>query len=113
MRVGAVLLIAGSLCLAFVGVFTVDFILLHTLVALGFFILTPLGFLFIGLSTKDGKIRKLSLASGISALLAILVLPLIILVFSFRAGFAIPELVEALAISAWTIYMAAKMYGNA
>jgi hypothetical protein len=33
------------------------------------------------------------------------VLPVIILVLPFRVGFAVPELVEGLVISGWTIYM--------
>ena len=112
MRAGAVLLMASSICLAFVGVFTVENILLHGIAAFGFFMLTPLAFLLISFGTRDRRIRRLSLTCGISALLAILVLPFAILALPFKLGFAAPELIEALAISAWTIYMATRLYRN-
>jgi hypothetical membrane protein len=50
---------------------------------------------------------------GIAALLAILLLPVIILLLPFTVGFAVPELIEALAISAWTIFMASKLVSQA
>jgi hypothetical membrane protein len=55
------------------------------------------------------EIKELSLACGIAALLAILVLPIVISALSFKVGFAVPELAEALIISAWTIFISAKL----
>lgn len=111
-KAGVVSIMASSVSLALVGIFTINYIFMHAIVALGHFVLTPVGFLLIGSGTKEDTIRKVSIASGISALLAILVLPVIILALPFKIGFAVPELIEALAISAWTIFMSAKLLGQ-
>jgi hypothetical membrane protein len=108
-RAGVISIMVSSVSLALVGVFTIDYLVMHGIVALGYFVLTPAGFLLIGFGTKEGAIKKLSFACGIAALLAILVLPVIVLVLPFKVGFAVPELVEALIISAWTVYMSAKL----
>jgi hypothetical membrane protein len=102
---GIVLIMISSLSLALVGVFTISYLVLHGIVAFGYFVPAPAGFLLIGFGTKERAIKKLSFACGIAALLAILVLPVLILVLPFRIGFAVPELIEGSVISAWTIYM--------
>jgi hypothetical membrane protein len=102
---GIVLIMVSSLSLALVGVFIISYLVLHGIVAFGYFVLSPAGFLLIGFGTEERAIKNLSFACGIAALLAILVLPVIILVLPFRVGFAVPELVEGLVISGWTIYM--------
>ncbi len=104
-RAGTFSLMGSSACLALVGVFPVNNLIPHAIAALGYFILTPTGFLLIGAAAKDNVIKKLSLACGIAALLAILVLPLIFFALPFEVGFAVPELTESIVILAWTIYM--------
>ncbi len=108
-RSGVFSIMASSVCLALVGVFTVDNLVLHGIVAFGYFVLGPAGFLLIGYSTEEHVIRQFSFVCGVSALLAILVLPFVIFVLSFEIGFAVPELVEGLIISAWTIYMSTRL----
>lgn len=99
----------GSLFLALVGVFTINYIALHGLVAFGYFVFAPIGMVLIGLGTKEATIRKLSIGLGLSALIAILVLPALVFGLSLKIGFAVPEEIEALIVGAWTLFMAAKL----
>jgi hypothetical membrane protein len=108
-RAGVFSIMVSSVSLALVGVFTVDSILMHGVAAFGYFMLTPAGFLLIGFGTKEGVIRKLSYGCGVAALLAIIGLPVVFLALPFKVGFAIPELIEGLIISAWTIYMSTRL----
>jgi len=102
---GSFLMTLGSVCLFHVGVFTVTFLAAHAVVALGYFLLVPIGILLIGFDDGGKASKKLSLAIGIAALLAILVLPTII----FKVGFAVPEITHGLIIAVWTIFMGAKL----
>ena len=108
-QAGVVSIMVSSVSLALVGIFTIDYLLLHGIAAFGYFMLAPAGFLLIGLGTKERTIRKLSFACGIAALFAILILPVLILALSLRIGFAVPELVESLVISVWTLPMSARL----
>jgi hypothetical membrane protein len=108
-RAGAFSVMASSVCLALVGVFTINYLVMHGVVALGYFVLAPIGFLLIGFGAKERFIKKLSFACAIVALLAILVLPIIVFFLPFEVGFAVPELVEALVMLTWIIYMSAKL----
>jgi hypothetical membrane protein len=108
-EVGVDSIMVSSVCLALVGIFTIEYNLIHGIFALGYFVLAPVGFVMIGLGTKDSTIKKFSVVCGLTALLAILVLPIIILFLSFKMGFAVPELIESLIISAWTIFMSSKL----
>jgi hypothetical membrane protein len=106
---GIVLILLSSVSLALVGVFTISYLALHGIVAFGFFVLAPAGFLLIGFGTKEQAIKNLSVACGVAALLAILVLPVLIIALPFKIGFAVPELAESLAISVWTVYMSTRL----
>jgi len=108
-RAGIISILLSCVSLALVGVFTIDYHLSHGVAALGYFMLTPTGFLLIGAGKKDSIIRKLSYVCGVAALIAILGLPVIVLALPLRIGFAVPELVEGLIISAWTINMSTRL----
>jgi hypothetical membrane protein len=108
-RTGAISLMLSSMFLALSGVFTVDSLLLHVLVALGYFMLAPAGFIIIGYRTTDTVVKKLSIACGVAALAAILILPVIFYVAPFNVGFAVPELIEALIILVWTVFISTKL----
>jgi hypothetical membrane protein len=108
-RAGVGSIMISSVSLALIGVFTVDYHFSHGIAALGYFLLAPSGFLLIGFGKKEDTIRKLSFACGFAALLAILVLPTAVFVLSLNVGFAVPELVEGLIISTWTIYMSIRL----
>ena len=107
-RAGVLSIMLSSVSLA-LGVFTVDSILMHGIVALGYFVLAPAGFLLIGSGTREGIVRKLSYGCGVGAFLAIIGLPVMILALPFRVGFAVPELLEGLIIATWTIYMSTRL----
>jgi len=108
-RTGVLCIMGSSVCLALVGVFTIDYFVMHGIVAAGFFLLAPAGLLLIGFGSKEAVIKRLSLACGIGALLAILVFPVVILALPFSVGFAVPELAESLIISVWTIFVSTKL----
>jgi hypothetical membrane protein len=109
-RGGVFSIMVSSICLALIGIFTIDNLVMHGIVAFGYFVLAPAGFILIGFGTKEDAIKKLSFACGIAALLAILLLPVILLALPFKVGFAVPELIEGLIVSAWTIYMSARFF---
>ena len=108
-RAGVASIMLSSVFLALVGIFTLDYLVMHAVVALGYFMLAPAGFVLVGFGTEKDGIRTLSIACGIAALLTLLVLPIAISALSIKVGFAIPELVEILIISAWTIFVSAKL----
>jgi len=108
-KVGAPLIMLSSVFLALVGILTIAYPMLHAIVSLGYFIFAPIGFILIGLATKENAIKKLSVATGIAALIAILILPIIFLVMPFKVGFAVPEMTEALILATWILFMGAKL----
>jgi len=103
--IGAALVMLGSISTLLVGVFTIAYPIAHAIVALGYFVLAPIGFILIGVSTRIPKIRMPSTVAGIAALMAILALPIIFLVAPFKVGFAVPEMIESLMIAAWIVFM--------
>lgn len=108
-KVGVALIMLGSASLALVGVFTIAYPVLHSIVALGEFVLAPIGFILIGFSANDSAVKKLSIATGIAALIAILILPVVLLALPFTVGFAVPEMIEALIVATWIIFMGTKL----
>jgi hypothetical membrane protein len=103
--IGSALIMLGSVSMFLVGIFTVAYPIAHTIFALGYFLLPPIGFILIGLGTRNPKIRKPSIVTGIAALAAILVLPMIFLIAPLKVGFAVPEMMEALITAAWVVFM--------
>jgi hypothetical membrane protein len=102
-KAGVSLLIVSSISLTLVGVFTENYALVHALVALGYLLLAPLGVILIGLGEKRRAIRKISLVLGVFALLSLIILPGVVFGLNLQVGFAVPEFLEALFLSAWTI----------
>jgi hypothetical membrane protein len=109
LKIGVSLIIVSSISLALVGVFTENYSIIHALVALGYLLLSPLGLICIGGGEKSQQIGKVSIVLGISALLAILGLPIIIFVANFQIGFAVPEFLESLVLSIWTFWVSLKL----
>ncbi len=108
-RIGAALVMLSSVFLAFFGIFTIEYNFAHATVSLGYFVSAPIGFILIGLGTEKDTIRTSSIIAGIAALLAILILPIIFLVVPFKVGFAVPEMVEALILAAWIVFMGVRL----
>ena len=109
LKIGVLLVIVSSISLALVGVFTENYSIIHALVALGYLLLTPLGLICIGWGEKSHQIGKVSLVLGITALLAILVLPIITFAANLQIGFAVPEFLESLVLSIWTFWVSLKL----
>lgn len=109
LRIGVYSIMIGSISLALVGVFTINYLAVHAIVALGYFLLVPTGFLLIGSGATGNTIQKVSFACGATALLAILLLPVTFFALPFRVGFAVPELIESLTNSVWTIFMSTNL----
>ena len=117
-NVGIASTMLGSIFLALIGVFTIDYNALHAIVADAYFVLAPLGLILIGFGIKGSipsfckgrvTIKKLSIVSGIAALVAIWALPIIIFMLSLAIGFAVPEIIQMVTLAVWTLFMATKL----
>lgn len=108
-RIGTALIMLSSVSLALVGIFTIEYHLAHAVVSLVYFVSAPIGFILMGLGRERGTIETLSIITGIAALLAILVLPMIFLVAPFKLGFAVPEIIEALILAGWIVFTGVKL----
>lgn len=111
-RAGTILVMFSAISLALVGVFTLEYPTLHGIVSLCYFVLAPVGFILIGFGTKENRLKKLSIGTGMVALVMILILPLILLTFPFKIGFAVPEMAEALIMSAWLLFMGVRLLND-
>lgn len=109
LKIGVSLLILSSISLSLVGVFTENYNIIHVLAALGYLLLTPLGLICIGIGEKSKKLGKVSLASGVIALLAIFGLSVITFPVNLQIGFAVPEFAESLVLSIWTFWVSLKL----
>jgi len=112
LKAGVLLIIISSISLALVGVFTENYSIIHGLVALGYLLLTPLGLLCIGWGEKRREFGKISGLLGMTALLTIMVLPIIVFVANLQIGFAVPEFIESLVISIWIFWVSLKLWHN-
>jgi hypothetical membrane protein len=90
-------------------VLTEDYIIPHTIVALGFLLLTPVGVIYAGSTEKGNQFGKVSLLLGIIALLALIVLPLNAYIINLQIGIAVPEFSESLMLSTWTFLFSLKL----
>ncbi len=107
--IGVALLVIASISLSLVGIFTIEYSLLHSLVALSYFLLPPIALLLISSTDKDNQTKKISFIMGFLALVAILLLPLPFFVLSIQVGFAVPEIIHSLILATWTISISFKM----
>ncbi len=112
-KAGVLSLFLGGVSLALAGVFTVAYVPHHIIVASGYFILVPLGITFIGSSRAAGfvseNVRVVSLISGPSSIIALIVTLPVLNTLGIRVGFAVPEMAESMILSAWTVFMSLKM----
>jgi len=108
-KYGTYLIMLGSVSLALLGIFTVSDPIFHGIVALGTFVLAPIGFILIGLNSKQSATKKLSITCGIAALMTILILPAILLFLPFNVGFAVPEIIWSLIMATWIIFIGIQL----
>jgi len=106
---GIATLLAGGISLALVGVFTEAYGILHSVVSIGFFVLVPIGLLVLGAGAREMRLGRSATVTGVAALLAIFGLPFALPAAGLRVGFAVPEIVEAIILSAWIIGAASKL----
>ncbi len=106
--VGGVLLIGGGASLALVGILSEDFGSLHTYVSLGYFLLFPFAMLLVGVAFYGMGRPALTYGSLLLGLLALVVILSSVATGWHDAaglGFAVPEMIEALFIAAWVVWM--------
>lgn len=109
---GIALLIFGNVSLILVGLFTTEFPL-HSMASILYFILIPLGLLILG----SNFIRQNSVRTGwFTIILGIFSLTVIVsgILFKFLpgSGMAMSEMIEAYAISLWTMFMGLKLLAS-
>jgi hypothetical membrane protein len=92
--------LVGAIALALVGVFPQDHGRLHYLVATTYFLVTPLGYMLLGMV----MLRKglpvhgaLTVCAGVAALLALTQTP--------HDGYAVPEILASLIVHTWAFSM--------
>ena len=106
-KIAYAILFIGGINLALVGIFTENFPIIHRIVALIYFVATPISLMIIG----SGKIASdkifglFSIGAGAVALAVILAVVLSIVVgraaIPVPAGAAIPEFIEAVILGMW------------
>ncbi len=104
-KIGSLILVLGGTSLGLVGVFTEDTPVIHSLVAMGYFVLFPVALIILGYSLRniDRKYGVFTILSGVLAFGGIFGL------MGFYRGLAIPEIVEAVILALWTASMGYKL----
>ena len=103
-KAAAGLMLAGGIGLCLVGVLTEDAGRLHYVVAATYFLATPLAYVLLGIDLlRRGKTLAgaLTIAAGLAAIFMIGFVP--------HKRIAVPEILAAVVMSAWTFSMGAKM----
>lgn len=103
-RLGWLVVLIGAIALPVIGIVTEDFGRTHYYVAATYFLATPLGYVLLGSATiKRGQPVEgvLSIAAGVAALLAITLVP--------HKRIAVPEILAATIMGAWTFAMSVKL----
>ena len=111
-RLGCVLLFLGGGSLSLVGVFTEEYGMIHGYASLGYFIVSPIAMVLIGVSFAKTNMKKegyFSILAGATALSVII--SGLILEYSHLTwwGFSVPEFAEAAVIVAWFSFTASGL----
>jgi hypothetical membrane protein len=108
-KVGTGFFAAATLALMAIGFFNENFTPTHYLVSVAFFTLAPIALFILTCAfylNRDRKMAAFTVAIGIAA-----ALPWILqFAINYVPNVAIPEFVSALAVSAWVIVLAQKMF---
>jgi hypothetical membrane protein len=103
-RAGAVLLLASSLALSCIGVFSEAAPTIHMFVSVMFFVLAPLSLFLLGTSSilaGSKKFGSFTIAAGVVAIIP--------WIFSWK-GVAIPEFISAFAVAVWGVAQGVRLY---
>ena len=102
-QIPIILLLISGISLSMIGIFTEAYEPHHTIAASGFFVLTPISIILIGITfLKSKKIKKgyISILAGIMALFTISTY-FTGLHDMLGLGFSVPEFIVAIIISSW------------
>jgi hypothetical membrane protein len=112
---GGIILIGGGGSLSLVGVFTKEYGDLHSYVSFGYFVLFPIAMILVGIAFRRMNMQTRGYASILAGIIALFViLSAIILRWHklLNLGFAVPEILEAIVIAAWIIWMGTTLIGQ-
>lgn len=108
-KIGVSLFLLDSIALSMIGVFPETAGKIHLYFSIIFFVLTPISFIFLGISLILSNSKKYGLFTIIIAILMI-----ITWIIPWRnigvKGVAIPEFISSLFASIWAIYTFTKFY---
>jgi hypothetical membrane protein len=108
-RIGSAALIIGSFDVAAIGVITEAYGPVHFWVSAAYFVLVPIGYIFLSrnLWRKGKKIAsRLSIAAG----LTVLIMMALRKVLTHDGGVAVPETLSAMITNAWTFGLALMLW---
>ena len=117
-KIGVIAVIIGGINLALVGIFTEDWPTIHRLVAMTYFVFTPIGLIIMGsgMLKKERTFGIITMITGISALIAISTAILIVfespVANGWPVGIAMPEMVEAVILATWISGSALRFLKN-
>jgi hypothetical membrane protein len=103
-KMAAVFLLVGGVGLLLIGIFPEDAGRIHYVVAVTYFVATPLAYALLGvvlLKRGERTPGVLSIAAGLGALCMILLVP--------HKRWAVPEILAAVLIGAWTLSFGVKL----
>jgi hypothetical membrane protein len=103
-KIAALFMLLGGVGLLLIGVFPEDAGRIHYIVAVTYFMATPLAYLLFGIDLlRRGEPAPgvLSIAAGLGALSMIFFVP--------HQGWAVPEILAATVMGAWTLSFGVKM----
>jgi len=111
-NVGGIILMLGSVSLSFVGIITETYGVLHGCVSMGYYVLFPLALVLVGTAffLMNMKVKAyVSILAGTIALIVILSSLATRWHKWLSLGFAVPEIIEAIIIAAWVVWMGASL----
>jgi hypothetical membrane protein len=106
LKAGGLLFLAGISCHTLLGIFTEDYVMAHKILALGLFLLTPLGVMSIGMGfvKKNNTYFIFSMLIGTMSLAVMLLFRLA--VFRENYGYAMAEYAAILLLGIWVMVTA-------
>jgi hypothetical membrane protein len=101
-RLGLLTLAASCLCLSAVGIFSENIPDYHTMVAVGFFLISPIALLIIGVNwLRFSSLRSLSIPTLLMGIFPFILISLARAEIIVWPGYAIPEVILGLNLFLW------------
>lgn len=104
---GGFIMLLGVTSLSLIGIFTEAYGVLHTYVSMGFFIFVPVSIIIIGITFVRNTLITKGYYSIIAGSVALITISSYFTGWHsmLGLGFAVPELIEALILSGWVVWM--------